>query len=362
MPERRILFAGGGTGGSVTPLLAVTEYLQKQRPDIKVSFVGSSHGPELELVRDQGIAFDTLPTAKYRRYASLKNITDIFQFIHACFAAWSLLRELKPDVIVSAGSYVAVPVVWVGWVLNIPSLIHQQDVEAGFANRLMAWASRRITVTFERSLRDFPGKKTVVTGNPFRTGLGEGTRESACKRFGLDPALPTLLVLGGGTGAQHLNERFLETLFRFIDEVNIIHVTGRGKATARFENPHYHASEFLTDGLPDAYAAADLVISRAGLGTLTELAAFGKPTILVPLPHTHQVRNAELYAAAGAAIIIQEEKITPDTFPQLVLELLHNDERRKSLSSAIRNFARPDATSRLTQEILSLLPHDQRAK
>lgn len=357
MAELRMLFTGGGTGGSVTPLLAVAEFLHTTRPDISLSFVGTGNGPEQELVRKAGLPFTTLPAAKYRRYASWKNITDVVQLMAACVAAWRLLRKLRPSVIVSAGSYVSVPVVWMGWLLRIPALIHQQDLEPGLANKLMVRFARRITVTFERSLRDFPGEKTVVTGNPLRASLRQGSIESSRRRFDLDPALPTLLVLGGGTGALRLNELFVEAVFHFIDDVNVIHVTGKGKATSHLEHPHYHISEFLTDGMADALTVADLVVSRAGLGTLTELAALGKATVLVPMAHTHQVRNAEFYASAGAAVVLSETTLTPEILTQAIHDLLENNERRTQLCRAIERLSRPDATQRLTQEILSLLPH-----
>lgn len=360
--EMRILFAGGGTGGSVTPLLAVAELLRTSRPDIALLFVGTGSGPEQELVRQARLAFETLPAAKYRRYASWKNVTDVMRLAAACVAAWRLLRKLRPNVIVSAGSYVSVPVVWMGWLLRIPALIHQQDLEPGLANKLMVRFARRITVTFERSLRDFPGEKTVVTGNPLRSSLQQGSIASARQRFALDPTLPTLLVLGGGTGALRLNELFVEAVFHFIDDVNVIHVTGKGKATSHFEHPHYHMNEFLTDGLADALCAADLVISRAGLGTLTELAALGKAAVLVPLAHTHQVRNAEFYAAAGAALLLNETTLTPEILTHTIQDLLQDHERRTLLCQSIKLFSRPDATQRLTQEILSLLSHGHAGK
>lgn len=357
VPKRHVLFTGGGTGGSVAPLLAVAEFLHANHSDIAITFVGTTDGPEREMIQSAAFSFTTIPSAKFRRYISWKNITDIVQFIRACVAAWRLLRRVQPSIIISAGGYVSVPVVWTGWLLRVPSLIHQQDIQPGLANRLMAPFAQRITVSFEHLLRVFPEKKTVLTGNPTRASIQRGSIESARQRFGLNPTLPTLLVLGGGTGALRLNELFIKVVFHFINHVNVIHVTGKGKGVSHFEHPYYHMSGFLTDGMADALTVADLVVSRAGLGTLTELATLGKATVLVPMTHTHQVHNAEFYASAGAAIVLNEATLTPEILTRTIHDLLKDNERRTHLCRAIQHLSRPDATERLTQEILSLLPH-----
>ena len=231
---------------------------------------------------------------------------------------------------------------------GVPVLIHQQDVAPGLANRLLVPFARRISVAFPESRRHFPRRRTVVVGNPVRADVLTGERERAIARFGLERDVPTLLVTGGGTGALGLNERVAAAVPGLVAHCQVIHLTGRGRAVPPAQpSPRYHAYEFLVDEMKDALAVADLVVSRAGLGTLSELAALGKPMVLVPMPDSHQAANARAAARAGAARVVAQGDLTPDGLVALTRSLLADAAGRAALTAAARRLFPRDAAERL---------------
>jgi len=352
--QTTILFSGGGTGGSVTPLLAVAKELFRERPDWKFSFVGTKSGPEKSLVAEAAkelpIAFEILPAGKWRRYFSLKNISDIFIVIWAFVLSFSMLRRLQPAVVISAGSFVSVPLIWAARILRIPVLIHQQDLQAGLANKLMAPAARQITVTFAASLKDY-GSRALLVGNPYVIPALE-KKEIVLARYGLSFGRPLILVFGGGTGAAAINEAVVAKLPELLKQGQIIHLTGRGKTITQ-QAAGYYQQEFVShQELLSLMAAADLVIARPGLGTLTELAALKKVSLLIPMPKTHQEANAEAARASGAALVLAQEELAILLVPT-VERLLTNDETRTALSREMGQFIKPGAAVAIAEIILS---------
>ncbi len=351
----KVLFSGGGTGGSVTPLLALASYLDNYLPKAEKIFIGTNYGPENELVKSAGIKFLTIDSGKLRRYADWNNLIDPFRVLHGLFQALGILRRIRPSVIIGAGGYVSVPVIWAGWLLGIPSVIHQPDVIVGLANKLAKPFASRITVGFEVSKNIFNSEKVKYTGNPVRSDILQGSREHALSLFGLNRKLKTILVIGGGTGALRLNQLIASAALRLVNFYQIIHLTGRGKGKFNILNPNYHQYEFLVDEQKHALAIADLVISRAGISTLSELAALGKASILVPLPSSHQMVNAEYFKKQNAAVVLREADLTDVKIVENIHELLSNPDHLGSLSLNMAKLGQINALENISKVILQVI-------
>jgi len=339
-----ILLSGGGTLGSVSTLLAVASALKKRGGEI--CFVGTRLGPERKLVMSRGIHYAYIVAPKFRRYVSLAHVLLPFQFIAGLVQSFVLLLMSRPGVIVSAGGYVSVPLVWIGWILRIPSVIHQQDVETGLASKLMKPFATRITVAFKDSLKDFNEKKTTWIGNPTRN------LKSITNDLLLEEGVPTVLITGGGTGAQAINDLMSEELLQI---AQVIHVTGEGKKGMDIRHPRYHKKEFLNDEMKEALAKATVVVSRAGLGTISELSKLGKASIIIPMPHTHQEKNAEMLQRHNAAIILEQEGLTKEVFASTIRELLRDRKYTRELEHNIKALSTEDANSLFVETILSVV-------
>ncbi len=352
---KRILLTGGGTGGSVTPLLALAALLHQRDPGIELLFLGSNTGPEASLCEAAGVPFQSIPSGKLRRYWSWKNVTDVGRL----WAAWRVARRIvtkwKPAVAVAAGSFVAVPVIWAARQTGSRVLIHQQDIRPGLANRLMAGAADIITVAFEKSLKDFSRPKVRLVGNPVRAEIYRGSKAEAVKIFSLIPGVPTLLVVGGGTGSEALNQLLSATAFRIVRQWQIIHMTGQRTAVIELHDNRYHQYHFLTWQYPHALAAADLVITRAGLGAISELAALSKPAIFVPLPGTHQLANTQVIKDLEAGLVISQSELTETRLLELLDRFRRQPELAVQWSTNIHRLARPDALKTMGDCILQLM-------
>jgi UDP-N-acetylglucosamine--N-acetylmuramyl-(pentapeptide) pyrophosphoryl-undecaprenol N-acetylglucosamine transferase len=349
----RIIMSGGGTLGSVTPLLAAAQAIKRIEPTAELLWVGTRGGPEEKLVAAAGIPFRAISSGKLRRYFDWRNFVDLARIICGFFESRRLLKGYRPDAVVMAGGYVAVPVVWAAATLKIPVYVHQMDIRPGLANRLAAPFAKGFSVAFEKSLRDFAKKNPVWTGNPIRQLMRGGSRDEARKLFGLEEGIPTVLVIGGGTGAINLNRLVRRAAPAICERAQVIHLTGAGKAEGHEGMPtRYHEMEFLADDLRHALAAAYLVVTRAGMGTLTELAALGLPTVIVPIPDSHQEENAKLFADAGAAVMVNEKTTFSKALADQILALLSDGNRLSDLRQKMLKMNRPDADEALAREIL----------
>lgn len=357
----KILLVGGGSGGPVSPLLAVADEIKKHHPKAEFLLVGTKHGPELQMAEKAGIPFARISAGKLRRYFSVKNLFSLFITFVGFLQALRLIKCYRPGCVFGTGSFPQVPVVWAAWFLRVPVVLHQQDVYPSLANRLCQVVSSKITVTFAPSLTDFSSSiglfykrkredKVVLTGNPFRERLSHGSKEKAQKEFPLRDDLPTLLVLGGGTGADFFNNLILKSLPQLSKVVQIIHSTGRGKyKTAAGEN--YHPYEFISN-MADAYAAADIVLSRAGLSTLTELSNLKKLSIIVPMPNSHQEYNAEYIYDKKAAAVFDQSSLTPENFLQFIRRLLVEGEIQRQLKDSMAGIMPKGANTKIAEIIL----------
>jgi UDP-N-acetylglucosamine--N-acetylmuramyl-(pentapeptide) pyrophosphoryl-undecaprenol N-acetylglucosamine transferase len=359
--KRKFILTGGGTMGSVTPLLAVAEELKKRGSGAEFLWIGTKKGPEKKVVELFGIKFTSVPAGKLRRYFSGWNFLTPFLIAAGFFKSLWLIFKFKPQMILSAGGFVGVPVIWAGWILRVPSLVHQEDLRPGLANKMTARFAKIITVTFSESLKYFP--RANVTGNPVRQEIFSGNKEGAAEVFNLEKDLPTIFILGGGTGAMSLNKIIVDAARELVKFCQVIHMTGgrldetlREKIeNTKRETARYHTVEFLGKNLPDVFAAADLVISRAGMATLTELAVLGKPTVLIPIYGSHQEDNAYYFKKQNAVAFWDERNLTPENFSAAVNELLNNKVELESLGRNIKEIMPADAAQKIAGEILKIV-------
>ncbi|MBU0636914.1 MAG: undecaprenyldiphospho-muramoylpentapeptide beta-N-acetylglucosaminyltransferase [Patescibacteria group bacterium] len=352
----KILLTGGGTSGSVTPLLAIAEELKTapQGGDFEFLWLGTKYGPEKNMVEQAGIKFKVITGGKWRRYFSLQNFSDLFKIKIAFFQSFFILLKYRPDLAISAGSFISVPVVWAAWLLGVKVLIHQQDVRPGLANKLMAPLAKIITVTFEKSLKDY-GKKAIWIGNPVRKQF---LNKDLKKKNNLQESLPIVLILGGGTGAITINKLVEESLSELTKFCQIIHITGKNKTITNHKSQiiNYTKYEFLNlEQMARAYDSADLIVSRCGMGTLSELSCLGKPVILIPLLDSHQEDNAAIFSQAKAGVVLEQKKLTSQELISEIKKLIKDKELQKRLNQNIVKVMKQGANKAIIEIIKSLI-------
>lgn len=354
----KIIFSGGGTLGSVSPLIAVYLSLIKQNPGLKCLFVGSRLGPEQAAVASYRLPFRAIRSGRLRRFWDWRNLLDPFNVLAGFLQSLWILATFRPRAVVVAGSFVGVPVAWAACVLRIPVIIHQQDIIPGLANRLMANCARRITVSFDISLKDFSPRKTVLTGNAIRPEFFACQMQESRGLVRARPDLPLVVICGGGTGAQRLNELVAEAAPELSKFCQVLHITGKGKRVEVIAD-NYHQEEFLTTEMPDAFCAADLVVSRAGLSTLSELAALGKPTIIIPIADSHQEANAHYFQKQNAALVLHERGLTAPRLVSAIHEVLTTASLKENLArniSSLMPAGGAEAVAGVVSEIARLNP------
>ena len=351
----RVLLAGGGSGGSATPVLAVAQALRRRDVSVEFLYVGTREGPEATLAAAQGIPFAGVEAGKLRRYWDVRNLTDPFRVLAGTAASYALVRRFRPRLAFAAGGFGAVPPMVAARLAGARTLIHQQDVEPGLANRLLVPFAERITVSLASSLAHFPRRRTAVTGNPVREEILSAEPGVALTRLRLEAEVPVVVVTGGGTGALGLNRLVAAAAPRLVEQAQVVHLTGRGRGVpALTGSSRYRCIEFLVDEMPHVLAAATVVVSRAGMGTLTELAALGRPSLIVPMPGSHQWANAQAFARLGAIEVADQQALTPDSLAERVLSLLADAPRRDQLGRALAASMPRDAADRIASELLTL--------
>jgi len=339
--------------GPVTPLLAVVEAWRKAFPQDEFVWIGTRSGPERAAVEAAGIRFLHVPVFRLTRYPSVEWLTLPFAFVGSFLVAWFTLGRERPDMIASAGGYTAVPVVLCGWARGIPSWVHQQDARVVLTNRVCAPFAKCVTTAWEHLLSVLPPTKSKWIGNPVRPSVLEGKRDVAHERLGIDLRYPTVLAFGGGGGASWINRLMEEIGATIAEQANVIHITGRGKRADRLETIHkrYHAVEFLTDDMAHALKASTLVVARAGMGTLTELAALAKPAILIPIPGSMQEDNIARVRVADAAVVLAQDATGTGELKRAILELLADAARQKRLGTNLRRVLPTDVAEEMTRHV-----------
>jgi len=376
----RILLTGGGTGGHVAPALAVAETLRRRDPHIDMLYVGSVAGVESRLAAEAGIPFRGVAVGKLRRSSrgplgllTKKNLADALRVPVGIVQAFRAVGGFRPDAVLSTGGYVCVPTVVAAWLRGVPVLTHEQTVTIGLANRIAGHFARRIALTFGGSVDDLPARlrqRSFVTGNPVRKAVFGGDRERASRRFGFSPAddnLPCLWVTGGAQGSRLINRAVAGAIETLTESARVLHQCGSGELP-EMEMAHAAAPEevrrrwtvvpFLdSDAIGDAWAICDLLLGRAGAGTITEVCAVGRAAVFVPLEPAggdEQNRNAKWLANDGAAWILPQGMCSPESVRDTVLPLLQDPQVRRERAGRASAKAIPDAAERLADALLAL--------
>ncbi len=371
----KILFTGGGSGGHVLPIIAITREIRKFsiQKELEFFYAGPKNGFGSLLLSQEDIKIKNVTSGKIRRYVDKKslfqNFIDIaFKIPFGIMQSFFYIFFLAPDLIFSKGGFGSVPVVITGWLLGVPVFIHESDSIPGLANKFLARFSSKILTSFPRTT-EFDEEKMILIGNPIRREILGGSKEKAIEIFKLTEKKPVILVLGGSQGAERINNLFLEILPKIIQEFEIIHQCGENNfervnneskvMIKEFLHKYYHPFPFLKEEeLKNAYAACDIVISRAGAGSIFEIAAVGKPSILIPLPESaqnHQINNAYIYAKSGAAIVLESANFTPHFFFEQLKILFTNPGKLKEMGESTKKFAKPSAAKDVARYILSYL-------
>jgi len=374
----KILFTGGGTGGHFYPIIAVAEEVnaiaaERKLLTPKLYYLGPTPFEERALF-ENNIEFRQSPAGKIRRYFSLMNVVDLFKTAFGVLKALWQIFSIYPDVIFSKGGYASFPTVLAAKLFHIPLVIHESDSTPGRVNQFAAKFAERIAISYPETASHFVKEKTALVGNPVRKALRTVAHEGAHEFLKLSPQIPTLLILGGSQGAQALNDVLLGALPELVEHYQIIHQAGERnirdiEKTVRVileknsNADRYKPFAYLNPlALRMAAGVSVVVISRAGSGAIFELAAWGVPSILIPLPAAishDQIKNAYTYARAGAAIVIEQENLTPHLLVSEVGRLVDGPPARERMSTAARSFAKPGAARAIADALITIaLKHE----
>lgn len=353
---KHIVLTGGGTAGHVTPNIALIPKLKEA--GYKISYIGSYDGMERKLIEDLGIPYYGISSGKLRRYFDPKNFSDPFRVIKGYFEAKKLLKKLKPNVVFSKGGFVSVPVVLAANACKIPALIHESDMTPGLANKLCIPSAAKVCCNFPETVNCLPENKAVLTGTPIRQELLSGDAREGLKFCGFTAAKPVILVIGGSLGSVAVNNAVRSILPELLKDFQVIHLCGKDKLDTSLNGTEgYVQFEYIKDELPDLFAAADLVISRAGANAICEISALAKPNILIPLSANasrgDQILNARSFERQGYSKVLEEESVTAQTLLSAIREVYEN---RQTYINAMKKSSHTDSIGR----ILSLIEECER--
>ena len=365
MKQYKVIISGGGTGGHIFPAISIANTLKKRMPDVQILFVGAQDRMEMDKVPAAGYEIVGLPVKGFDRAHWLNNIKVVRCLLKSLSLAKKTIRDFQPDIAVGVGGYASGPTLWIASSLGIPTLIQEQNSYAGVTNKLLAKKANRICVAYEGMEKFFPAEKIVVTGNPVRQDLEEAQekKEEALRFFGLSPEKKTVLVVGGSLGARTINRSIQGDLDKFFaSDVQLIWQTGRyyhEEATRHlkaYRGMPVWCSDFISR-MDYAYAAADLVISRAGASSISELCILKKPVVLVPSPNVaedHQTKNALALVNNQAAVMVTD-KDAPQKLVDTALSIVHDNTRLVSLSQQIGKMAHFHSAEQIVDEIMKII-------
>lgn len=365
MEELRVIISGGGTGGHIFPALAIAGELKNRFPHCELLFVGALGRMEMEKVPAAGFPIVGLPVMGFPRKPGLNTFRFFVQLFQSMRKARKVVRDFRPHVVVGVGGYASGPLLRAAVSRGIPALIQEQNSYAGITNKLLGKKANRICVAYEGMERFFPREKLVFTGNPVRQNLLDRAAEKgeALAFFSISSGRKVMLIVGGSLGARTLNNAVLQNLEQIRQsELEIIWQTGSlyfeemKQKTEGILPPNLHLHQFL-NRMDLAYAAADVVVSRAGAGTISELCLVGKPVVLVPSPNVaedHQTKNAQALVDKQAAVLVRDHEIGEKLMSEIA-SLAADEARMTALSENIRKLARPEATRRIVDEVLKLI-------
>lgn len=369
----RIVFVGGGSGGHFYPLIAVAEAVvmraKEERRMMPELFYMGPEPYDAGSLFSSSITFVSCPAGKMRRYRSFSNVIDLFKTAWGAVVAFFKLFSIYPDVVMSKGGYTSVPIVFAAWLLRIPILIHESDASVGRANYFAAKLATYIAITYDDTIVYFPEDKVALTGIPVRRELLALAPPNARDVVGLLTEKPLILVLGGSQGAERVNDLILSALGDLLPQFEIVHQTGAQNeqiveqtAKALFKDkdllPHYHVKGFLdAKTLHSALSLASIVISRAGSGSIYEIALHEKPAILIPIPEeiSHdQRKNAYAYSRTGAGEVIEERNLTPHLLVSEITRIMGSQEIYTKMVTSARVFGVKDAAERVADALIRI--------
>ena len=361
----RIIISGGGTGGHIFPAVSIANAIKELRPDTEILFVGAEGRMEMHRVPAAGYPIKGLPVAGFDRKNLLKNIPVLIKLFKSQRLARKIVKDFQPHAAVGVGGYASGPTLKVAGSMGVPTLLQEQNSYAGVTNKLLAKQAKKICVAYEGMERFFDKDKIILTGNPVRQGLlnHSKTREEAIATFGLDPSKRTILILGGSLGARTINQCIMENLdkvkssgIQFIWQTGKIYIEEAKAAVAKAgELPMLHVTDFISD-MATAYSAADLVISRAGAGSISEFCLLQKPVILVPSPNVaedHQTKNALALVNKDAALYVKDME-AKELLLDKAIEAVKQPDLLKNLSKNITELAFADSANIIAKEVIKL--------
>ncbi|OQY26398.1 MAG: undecaprenyldiphospho-muramoylpentapeptide beta-N-acetylglucosaminyltransferase [Candidatus Cloacimonetes bacterium 4572_55] len=352
--SKKIALTGGGSAGHVTPIVTIIPELLAR--GYELHYIGTARGIERVIIKPLNIAYHPIPAGKLRRYFSIKNLTDIFRVIMGCYRSWRILSEIKPHVIFSKGGFVSVPVIAAAWLRRVPIVIHESDMTPGLANRISLPFVRKVCYTFPETAGYFPLDKRVLTGIPISPKLLQGDADQGRKRCRFTDRKPVIMVIGGSLGSRVLNRIVRQSLSSLSERYQICHICGNGNLDSSLDQMEgYCQFEFVDHEnkmLADLFAAADLVVSRAGATILFELLSLAKPNLLIPLSKKasrgDQIRNARSFQKQGYSKILPEEDLTQDRLIDQIEQLYR---QREMFAERMKNRRRNKAVNKLIDVI-----------
>ncbi len=356
-PSVNILLSGGGTGGHIYPAVAIANELKARHPEAEFLFVGANGRMEMEKIPQLGYKIEGLNISGIQRSLTLKNLSFPIKLLQSLYRAGKILRKFRPNVVIGTGGYASGPTLYMASLKKIPSLIQEQNSYPGITNKLLAKKAEKICVAYDGLEKYFPKEKLIKTGNPVRQDLLdiESKRSEGIRHFGLDPEKTTVAIIGGSLGAKRINETIAQHLESLLDRgLQVLWQTGK-LYIDRFQDLGKREGVVMKDFIQRMdlfYAAADVLISRAGAGTISELCIVGKPVVFIPSPNVaedHQTKNALSVVKKDAALMIKESEL--ESFEEVLLGIVENPKRQKELGQNIKKLALPDATRRIADEV-----------
>ncbi|MDR2858818.1 MAG: undecaprenyldiphospho-muramoylpentapeptide beta-N-acetylglucosaminyltransferase [Mediterranea sp.] len=363
----RIIISGGGTGGHIFPAISIANAIKEQHPGTEILFVGAEGRMEMQRVPDAGYEIIGLPIAGFDRKRLWRNFSVLFRLLKSQRKARRIIKEFRPQVVVGVGGYASAPVLKAAQMMKIPTLIQEQNSYAGVTNKLLAKRANKICVAYAGMEKFFPSDRIILTGNPVRQGLlgHHIDRDEALHMYGFDPSKKTVLILGGSLGARSINQCLMNQmeLIRSATEVQFIWQTGKiyhEQVVAAVEKVGTISNLYITDFIKDmatAYVVADLIVSRAGAGSISEFCLLQKPVILVPSPNVaedHQTKNAMALVNKQAAIYVRDSEVN-ETLLSMVIKVVHDKEILNKLHVNIATLALSDSANIIAKEVFKLV-------
>jgi UDP-N-acetylglucosamine--N-acetylmuramyl-(pentapeptide) pyrophosphoryl-undecaprenol N-acetylglucosamine transferase len=367
----RIIVSGGGTGGHIYPAITIIRAIESLVGSCEILYVGTKQGLEADIIPKEGLAFKAIEVSGFARRLTFKNVATLFKSLKSVWDSKSIVDEFKPDVVIGTGGYVCGPILLAASLKGIPTIIQEQNVIPGITNKILARFVRKIALGYEEAGKYFSvdKEKMVYTGNPIRREVMECTRDEGTRALGLNSGMKTILISGGSRGARSINQAMLEVHKRFSGrkDVQLLHVTGKSEYNDIVRLFAEHGIEAEASGniiikpylynMPEALAAADLAVFRAGAVGLAELTARGIPSVLVPYPYAaenHQEHNARVMEKCGAALVIRDAELDGITLSQMLEQVINDTAALTNMAVASKKLGCPEAADKIAELAVSL--------